>query len=257
VSAFQVMLLPGVVLPADAAYGGLLAALGADVEAVSKDLEVYREDSPPPDYSLDTEVAGVLQTATALRWSTFHLVGYSGGGAAALAVAAREPARLRSLALLEPAWGGCWGWSREHERLWATYEELAQLPLEQFMPAFMRLQVVPGVELPAPPPGPPPPWMDLRPAGIRAVTRAFATYHLSRDALTAFDRPVYFALGGLSNPDQFGDIAARLASVFPDFTLEVFADRHHFDPPHRMEPERLARSLLRVWARSSPAEPTD
>nr|WP_269813347.1 alpha/beta hydrolase [Ornithinimicrobium sediminis] len=251
------MLLPGIVLPADAAYGGLLAALGADVEAVSKDLEVYREDSPPPDYSLDTEVAGVLHAAAALGWSTFHLVGYSGGGAAALAVAAREPARLLSLALLEPAWGGSWGWSSEHERLWATYEELAQLPLEQFMPAFMRLQVVPGVELPAPPPGPPPPWMHLRPAGIRAIARAFTTYNLSRDALAAFDRPVYVALGGLSNPDQFGDIATRLASVFPDFTLEVFADRHHFDPPHRMEPERLARSLLRVWARGGPGEPTD
>lgn len=43
-------------------------------------------------------------------------------------------------------------------------------------------------------------------------------------------------------------IAERLAGLFPDFTLEVFADRHHFDPPHRAEPERLARSPLALWA---------
>ena len=30
-----------------------------------KDLEVYRDDTPPPDYSLDTEVAGVLRAADA------------------------------------------------------------------------------------------------------------------------------------------------------------------------------------------------
>ena len=119
-SEFKVMFLPGIVLPAGLAYDGLVAALGSDVEAIVKDLEVYREDSPPPDYSLDTEVAGVLREADARGWSTFHLVGYSGGGAAALACAARNPARLLSLGLLEPAWAGDWDWSAEHERLWAT-----------------------------------------------------------------------------------------------------------------------------------------
>jgi hypothetical protein len=38
--------------------------------------------------------------------------------------------------------------------------------------------------------------------------------------------------------------------VFADFELEVFEDRHHFDPPHRIEPERLARSLERLWGRA-------
>ena len=47
-------------------------------------------------------------------------------------------------------------------------------------------------------------------------------------------------------------MAARLAAVFPDFTLETFADRHHFDPPHRIEPERLAASLLALWERAEP-----
>src|SRR5438034_2034583 len=53
---FQVVLLPGSVLPADSAYGGLVEALGADVDPIVKDLEVYREETPPTDYSLDTEV---------------------------------------------------------------------------------------------------------------------------------------------------------------------------------------------------------
>jgi hypothetical protein len=38
--------------------------------------------------------------------------------------------------------------------------------------------------------------------------------------------------------------------VFPDFELERFEERHHFDPPHRIEPERLADSLKRLWRRA-------
>jgi len=60
------------------------------------------------------------------------------------------------------------------------------------------------------------------------------------------DRPVYYALGGLSNPDLYGEIAERLSHVFDDFILEVFEERHHVDPPHRIEPERLAGSLSTV-----------
>jgi hypothetical protein len=121
------------------------------------------------------------------------------------------------------------------------------------MAAFMRLQVRPEVRLPSPPPGPPPAWMAQRPEAIRALLHTFKTYDLDRDALAVFERPVYFALGGLSNPDQFGDEADRLATVFPDFTLEVFPERHHFDPPHRIEPERLASSLRAIWSRTHPS----
>jgi hypothetical protein len=87
--------------------------------------------------------------------------------------------------------------------------------------------------------------------------RTFQTYDVDHDALARFERPVYFALGGLSNPDQFGEIAERLAHVFPDFTLEVFADRHHFDPPHRTEPARLAESLSAIWVRGDQLMPAD
>lgn len=254
-SEFKVVLLPGVVLPAGLAYEGLVTALGSQVEVIVKELELYREDAPPPDYSLDTEVTGVLREADAHGWDRFHLVGYSAGAAAALAVAARRPTRLRSLGLLEPAWAGEWEWSREHTQLWAAYDELARSAPEQFMPAFMRLQVRPEVELPVPPPGPAPPWMEQRPEGIRAMMHAFHSHSLDRAALTGFDRPVYYALGGLSNPIQFGEVADRLTEVFGDFTLEVFPERHHFDPPHRREPEKLARSLLAIWSRGEQLTP--
>ncbi|MFB9652694.1 alpha/beta fold hydrolase [Pseudarthrobacter oxydans] len=244
----RAILLPGAVFPAQEAYGALIEALGPDVQAVAKDLELYTEDEPPPGWSLDTEVSGVLREADALGWETFHLVGYSGGGAAALAFAAKHPERLLSLALLEPAWAGTWDWSPAHAEIWKKYEQLEALPPEQLIPAFMRLGVKPDVVLPPPPPGPPPPWMARRPAGIKAFLRTFRSYDLDRERLAAFRPPVFCALGGLSNPDDYGEIAGRLARVFfPDFHLEVFAKRHHFDPPHRMEPVRLAEMLRRHW----------
>ena len=54
---------------------------------------------------------------------------------------------------------------------------------------------------------------------------------------------MYFALGGRSNPHYYARIAERAGAIFPDFTLEVFDERHHFDPPHRIEPQRTARAL--------------
>ena len=80
------ILLPGIVLPAELAYGALINAFGPDVEAVAKDLEVYAKPEPPEDYSLELEVAGVLREAEARDWERFHLVGYSGGGAASTRV---------------------------------------------------------------------------------------------------------------------------------------------------------------------------
>ena len=248
--SFRAIFLPGSVLPAEPAYGALLAALGSDADAVAKDLEVYADAEPPGDYSLDTEVAGVLREADRRGWETFHLAGYSGGGAAALAFTARHPDRLLSLALLEPAWAGDWDLSPAERALWNEYGRLQALPPDQFMSAFARLNVKPGVSPPPPPAGEPPPWMAKRPAGIRALMETFASYDLEREALRRFQRPVYYALGGLSNPDQYSAIAARLGTVFADFTLEIFADRHHFDPPHRIEPEHLADSLRALWRRA-------
>jgi pimeloyl-ACP methyl ester carboxylesterase len=174
----QVVLLPGAILPAEPAYAALLQELGERVDAVTKDLEVYAGEERPPDFSLDTEVEGILREADGHGFAYFHLVGYSGGGASSIAFAALHGNRLLSLALPEPAWAG-------NER-------------------------------------------------------------------TPAEETHYFALGGRSNPDYYGRMAERLAAVFPDFTLDTFAERHHFDPPHRIEPDRLASSLLTLWQRAEP-----
>lgn len=119
-SAFRVILLPGAVLPAEPAYGALIATLGSEAEAVAKDLELYATPEPPEDYSLGAEGAGVLREADRRGWQQFHLVGYSGGGAASLAFAAARPERLASLAVLEPAWAGKWDLSPAEKALWRS-----------------------------------------------------------------------------------------------------------------------------------------
>jgi hypothetical protein len=72
--------------------------------------------------------------------------------------------------------------------------------------------------------------MSKRPAGIKALTAAFTNYPLDLRVLGAFPRPVYYVLGGRSNPDYFGAMASRLGELFADYTLDVFEQRHHFDP---------------------------
>jgi pimeloyl-ACP methyl ester carboxylesterase len=122
----------------------LVAALGSVADALVKELEVYATPEAPPDYTLDLEVAGVMRAADECGWERFHLVGYSGGGAAALAFAARHSERLTSLALLEPAWAGRWDLSPAEQALWRETDRLEALPPDQFMRSLMRLAVKPG-----------------------------------------------------------------------------------------------------------------
>jgi hypothetical protein len=152
---------------------------------------------------------------------------------------------------LDPAWAGTERTPAERA-LWQRFGALGSLPSNEFMAEFVRLQLARGVEPPPAPDGPPPPWMTKRPAGLRAFIDAFDNGHLELNALHAFGRPVYFALGGRSNPDYYARMAERLAAIFPDFTIETFPERHHFDPPHRIEPGRLATSLLALWQRAQP-----
>jgi hypothetical protein len=152
--------------------------------------------------------------------------------------------------LLEPAWMGNEGLSPEEQAVRREFDRISALPPEQMMPAFVASQLAPGVEPPPPPPGPTPAWMATRPSGIRTITATFNSSTLDVDRLRAFEQPVYFALGGRSNPDYYGRMADRAREIFPDFTLDVFEERHHFDPPHRIEPERMARALLAHWVRA-------
>jgi pimeloyl-ACP methyl ester carboxylesterase len=245
-----VILLPGGVLPASLAYAALVGELGPSVDARPKELELYADDVPPPDYSMATEMSGIEREADLAGFDTFHLVGYSAGGAASLAFVASHPERLRSLALMEPAFAG---WQRmspiEHAAL-ERFRPLLDMDGPAMLARFQVLQLAPGVEPPAAPRGPAPPWLATRPAGVRTVLRTFLSSDLDLDRLRRFDRPVWFALGGRSNPDYYAQMAHRLAGVFPDFTIEVFDDRHHFDPPHRIEPARTASSLRALWSQA-------
>ncbi len=249
----QVILLPGGVMPAGPAYSALLAELEPDVDARPKELEVYAADAPPPDYSLATEVVGITRVADDAGFDRFHLVGYSGGGASSLAFAASQPERLLSLAVMEPAFAGWQEMSTAERSHMERFRPLLGADGPELLTTFQSLQIAPGVDLVPPPPGPPPPWMAKRPAGIHALLRTFFASDLDLDTLRRFDRPVWFALGGRSHPDYYARMAERLAGVFRDFTIEVFPDRHHFDPPHRIEPARVAASLRSLWARGGPA----
>ena len=179
-----VVLLPGIVLPAEPAYGALLQVLGERVDAVAKDLEVYAGDQPPPGYGLDTEVDGVLRVANAHGFGRFHLVGYSAGGSASLAFTAAHGDRLLSLALLEPAWAGN-DRTPPEEPVAQSLRALEPLPPDQFMAGFLRLQLAAGVDPPPPPEGTPPAWMAKRPAGIRALLDAFDEGDLDAAVLRA------------------------------------------------------------------------
>lgn len=247
-----VLFVPGGVMPADLSYGSLLRVLGDHVRPLVKDLEVYAGDTPPEGFGLGTEVEGIRRVADAAGAISFHLVGYSAGGASSLAFTAKYPDRLLSLTLIEPAWIGTP--TPEDAQDWAELNRLMTLPPAEQMAAFGRWQMRPGippVSVPLPP-GPPPAWMVKRPAGLIAFSRAFNSYTLDQNRYRLMHGPVYYAFGTLST--RYYERASRkLAGLFPDFQVEEYEGRSHFDPPHRAEPERFAHALKLMWARAEAA----
>jgi pimeloyl-ACP methyl ester carboxylesterase len=245
----HVIFLPGGVVPASLAYGALMEALNDEAVTLAKDLELYASAQPAADYTLGHEVTGVCRAARDARWDRFHLVGFSAGGAASLAFAEALPERLLSLALIEPAWMGNVGLSPQERTVRREFERIAELPTHERMAAFITNQLAPGVDPPSRT-EPAPSWMATRPAGLGALTKVFASSTLDLDRLRSFTRPVYFAVGGQSNPDNYQRMAQRASSIFPDCTVDLFAQRSHVDPPHQAEPVRLARALRAHWTRA-------
>lgn len=242
------LLLPGVVTPAGIAYGEVIRALDARCDILTKELEVYADGRPPADFGLGAEVDGILGKVEEAGVERIHLVGFSGGASASLAFAAKYPQRLLSLALVEPPWIGNDGWTAEDRADFAELDRVAALPQAERMAAFRLWHLRSGVPEPvAPAPsGPPPAWMAKRPAGVAAFDRAFKTYSLDRQRFRSFSQPVYYAYGSLSRA-FFERNAATLGRLFPNFRVEVFEGLWHFNPPHRAEPERFARSLVALW----------
>ncbi len=248
-----VIALPGGIMPAALRYAPLESALGGEVDFHAKDLEVYAGDEPPPDYSVETEIATLATFADSLEARRFHLVGYSGGGFISLAFAGAYPERLLSLALFEPARvpGNLSG---EEAALDATQELRealagAQGDFMRFMRVFVSLQVRQGVEI-EPPSGQAAPWMRNRPAGIAAAMRAFVDYHFDRNQLRNCNFPVFYGYGDLTT-EMMGELqAAILGRLLPDIHIRRFSGIHHFEPPERIYTPQHLQDLRALWTRA-------
>ena len=118
------------------------------------------------------------------------------------------------------------------------------------MAAFIREQVRPGVELPPPPPATSTSAeMRKRPAGIRAMTRAFDEFQFARDRLTATTFPVYFGYGNLTSEYEAVK-ASVLARRVPDIHIQRFDGVHHFVPPEQIYTPAHATTLRQLWLRT-------
>jgi pimeloyl-ACP methyl ester carboxylesterase len=242
----QVICVPGSVAPAAQRYGPLIQGVRDSADLHVKDLEVYREASPPDGYAIDDELTAIDRLADSKDLDRFHLVGYSGGGFISLAYAGTRPRRILSLALFEPAQipGTL---SAEEKAFFATLERKLQgLEGDEFMATFVREQVKAGVTVPPPPPGPVSPEMRKRPAGIAALIKAFHAYAFDRELLRAGSFPVFYAYGDMSHPEQALK-AGILAQLFADIQVRRYAGVHHFVPPDMIYTPAHARTLLELW----------
>jgi pimeloyl-ACP methyl ester carboxylesterase len=244
-----VVFLPGGVTPVAPSYAPLLAELAAEIDPILKDLEVYAGAQPPDDYSVVSEVEALRRTVDDAHLETFHLVGYSGGGAVSLSFAARYPERLKSLALFEPA-NVPGAWDDDELETWREFNAaMAGVSDDKMLDEFTRRQVRPGAELPAPRPGPPPDWMATRPSGLRAMMRAFAADDTDRAWLRRCHFPFYLGYGLLTEEFMVHRVQV-LAGLLPDIWIEAYPGVHHFGPPQRTQPAHFADALRQLWSRA-------
>jgi len=244
----QVICIPGSVAPAAQRYRPLIDGVGAAAELHLKDLEVYREATPPSDYSIDEELEAIDRFADSIGIDRFHLVGYSGGGFISLAYAGTRPDRLLSLGLFEPAQIPGKLTDAEHAFFTGLQRRLEGLSGDQFMATFIREQVKPGAQLPPPPPGPASPEMQKRPAGIAALIKAFGAYPFDRELLEEGTFPVFYGYGDLSHPEQALK-ASILARLFADIRVNRYRGVHHFVPPEMIYTPDHVGALLDLWQR--------
>ena len=242
----QVVCLPGSVAPAPQRYGPLLQAVGDSAELHLKELEVYREAAPPSNYTIDEELEAIDRFADSKGLARFHLVGYSGGGFISLAYAATREQRINSLGLFEPA--RIPGQLTNEESAFFSYlqSKLHGLEGPEFMQAFVREQVKPGVQV-QPPPTAASPEMQKRPAGIAALIRQFEAYSFDRDLFGACRFPVFYAYGDLSHDEQALK-AGILARLFADVHVRRFSGVHHFVPPEQIYTPAHVGALLQLWS---------
>ena len=222
----SVIFLPAIIAPAAVRYAPLLACL-SDINPVTKDLEVYASDAPPPGYSIALEVAGVDRAVNEAGFAGFHLYGHSGGGAVALAYTAAHPDHVVSVVVDEPAYD----FTEESRADLTEFAPLASLPVADRLRAFMKLQVSSRVTLPPPTEGPSPPWMAKRPAGIDPFLSALDNHERLERQYRTVRAPVLFTWGSLTHP-RWNMMRQRLEKLFPDFTARCFDGLHHLNTSH-------------------------
>jgi pimeloyl-ACP methyl ester carboxylesterase len=247
-SKVQVVAVPGSVAPAAQRYQPLIDHTGEVAEFHLKDLEVYREATPAPDYSIDEEVEAINRFADLNDLERFHLVAYSGGGFISLAYAATHPGRVISLGLFEPARIPSPLTIEEREFFEDLERKLDGLTGAEFMARFVREQVKPGVQA-SPPPVAASPEMQKRPAGIAALIRAFDEYSFDRELFRRAPFPVYYGYGDLSHPEQAVK-AGVLSRLFGDIRVQRFAGVHHFVPADQIYIPAHVAALTEMWQRA-------
>ena len=100
----------------------VLDVLDAPIDALFKDMEVTSGDGPQLDWTLQMEVEALQAVTGRAGPGPFHLVGYSGGAAVALAFVASHGDRVRTLTLIEPPWVGNDSWSTSEAAFWEAYD---------------------------------------------------------------------------------------------------------------------------------------
>jgi pimeloyl-ACP methyl ester carboxylesterase len=245
----QAVFLPGILMPASVRYAPLIGLLAPAATGVPKELAVYARESPPDDYSIQTEMEDLTRFLDEHELDRVHLYGHSAGGCVALAYTAEHPARVLSLALDEPASD----FSNEDRALLEAQfpVRLADMPAADRMRAFVASLVREGVQLPTPPAAPSNAETAKRPRGLLAFEQAMYTYHLNVSALGQFTGPVYFSYGTFSSA-RWEEMSKRVCSWFPRCQVDRYEGLHHLNTSHQAEPARVAQALHRLWSDSRP-----
>jgi pimeloyl-ACP methyl ester carboxylesterase len=239
---------------ATSTFRHVLEALDAPIDTLFKDMEVTADDWPQFNWSLQMEVEALEAVTSRARLGEFHLVGYSGGAAVALAFVASHGDRVRTLTLIEPPWVGNDDWGPSETAFWEAYDgAMALADAEAALEAFAVVMRGPGVSGPSISP------RDgsqrvLFASRLRVVGIGYRRAVLDRTVLRSFDRPVYLPVGGRSTP-RMSAAAALLVESFPAAQIEVYDDCDHFDLVTKAV-ERLALALASLWARGDRSFPS-
>jgi pimeloyl-ACP methyl ester carboxylesterase len=244
------LLIGGAGPPATREFAKLIEPFGEQREdqrlVVPVDLLAFHGGPLPADFSLANEIDALLAAIDGAGARRAHLVGYSGGGAVALAFAGRHADRVASLALEETAWVGNDDVPDVERETWARLAEAMKLPAYEALLVFQQLMVAPGAP-PLPELPPDAPWLDGMVAGIAALSGSFRSAAIDLAALGATGIPIYCAVGSLSHP-VFELRSRRLQAAIPAATVEIYEGLHHLAPPHRYDVDRFAARLRELWA---------